>query len=161
MNATWLDAIDANGFDGWTRQMLVTEAQRTRFPGDLPPGFGFLRGAFADLGFDRLGLTRGELDAVLGAFVGAGLAVPGSACRLRLVRPVQAVVEPADGGEAATLPTHWREGVVVVGSVGTLTWIGKREPRERLTGFDPRGYADAGDGWVPMPNSGDGGDGHD
>ena len=38
---TWLDAIDANGFDEWTRTTLIIEAQRTRFPGDLPAGFGF------------------------------------------------------------------------------------------------------------------------
>jgi hypothetical protein len=28
---TWLDAIDANRFDGWTHTMLLTEDQRTLF----------------------------------------------------------------------------------------------------------------------------------
>lgn len=156
---TWIDAIDARGFGGSTRAMLVIEAQRTRFPGDLPPGFGFLRGAFVDLGFDRLGLTDGELDAVLMAFVGAGVKVSDTHFRLRFVRPVLSVVEPADGAEAATLPAHWRQSVLVVGRDGTLTRIGKRVLEERLTGFDLRGYADAGDGWVSISTSGGGGDG--
>ena len=111
---TWLDTIDARGFGGWTRMMMIREAQRTRFPGKLPPGFEFLGGGFTDLGFDRLGLEAAELDAVLLAFVGVGVAVPGTPWRLRFARPVLSVVEPADGGEAATLPGHWREGVVVV-----------------------------------------------
>ena len=111
---TWLDAIHARGFVGWTRTMMVREAQRTRFPGELPPGYEFLGGGFVDLGFDRLGLPAAELDAVLLAFVGIGVAVPGTTWRLRFVRPVLSVVEPTDGNEAATLPGHWREGVVVV-----------------------------------------------
>lgn len=116
---TWLDAIDANGFDGWTRTMMIREAQRTRFPGHLPAGFEFLRGPFVDLGFDRLGLGAAELDAVLLAFVGTGVAVPGTPCRLRFVRPVLSVVEPADVGEGTALPTGWRECVVVVAPAGT------------------------------------------
>jgi hypothetical protein len=28
---TWLDAIDANRFDGWTHTILLTEDQRTLF----------------------------------------------------------------------------------------------------------------------------------
>ena len=43
--------------------MLVAEAQRTRFPGDLPAGFEFLRGGFVDLGFETLGLAAAELDS--------------------------------------------------------------------------------------------------
>ncbi|MCU0705574.1 MAG: hypothetical protein MUF18_16490 [Fimbriiglobus sp.] len=117
---TWLAAIDANGFDGEVRTMLIREAQRTRFPGDLPPGFGFLQGPFVDLGFDRLGLEPADLDAVLLAFVGTGVRVPGTDHRLRFIRPVMSVVEPADGRECATLPYHWRQGVMrVVTSVST------------------------------------------
>ncbi len=56
---TWLDFIEARGFNGWTRTQMVREAQRTRFPGDLPAGFGFLRGPFVDLGFEKLGFRRG------------------------------------------------------------------------------------------------------
>ena len=126
---TWLDAIEARGFDGWTRTQMIREAQRTRFPGDLPPGFECLRGPFVDLGFDRLGLAAAELDAVLLAFVGIGVAVPGTPWRLRFARPVQSVVEPADGSESATLPGYWREGVSVTGLDGHSTWVENRASR--------------------------------
>ena len=111
---TWLDAIDANGFDGWTRTTLVAEAQRTRFFGDLPPGFEFLSGGFVDLGFEHLGLAAGELEAVRLAFVGIGVRVPGTDYRLRNVRPFRTLVEPASGDEPAVLPDRWRQYVVVL-----------------------------------------------
>ena len=110
---TWLDAIDANGFDGWTRTTLIIEAQRTRFPGDLPPRFEFLRGGFVDLGFEKLGLAAAELDAVRLAFVGIGVRVPASNYRLRNVSPGNSVVEPASGDEPVALPDGWRQCVVV------------------------------------------------
>src|SRR5690349_9752515 len=99
---TWLGTIEARGFGVCTRAMLVAEAQRTRFPGNPPPGFDFLHGAFVDIGFDRLGLSDMELDAVRLAFIGTGLAVPGTPFRLRCVRPVMSVVEAAGGSEDAT-----------------------------------------------------------
>lgn len=111
---TWLAAIEANGFDGEVRTMMIHEAQHTRFPGYLPAGFECLRGPFADLGFDRLGLAAADLDAVLLAFVGTGVRVPGTNFRLRCVRPVLSVVEPADGNEAAILPDDWQRGVVPI-----------------------------------------------
>ena len=110
---TWLDAIDANGFDEWTRTTLIIEAQRTRFPDDLPPGFEFLRGPFVDLGFDHLGLAAAELEAVRLAFVGVGVRVPGTDYRLRNVRPGRSLVEPASGDESVALPDGWRQCVVV------------------------------------------------
>ena len=110
---TWLAAIDANGFDGWTRATLITEAQRTRFPGDLPAGFEFLGGGFVDLGFDNLGLAPPELDAVRRAFVGIGVRVPGTDYRMRNVRPGRSLVEPASGDEPVVLPDNWRQCVVV------------------------------------------------
>lgn len=158
---TWLDAIASRDFGYWARAMLVTEAQRTRLRGDLPPGFGFLSRAFVDLGFDRLGLTDAGLDAVLRAFVGAGVVVPSTPYRLRFIRPVLSVVEPADGGEAATLPAHWSQGVLVVGRGEKFTWIGKRVPRGWLTRTALRDYEDAGEGWVPISNADGGCDGHE
>jgi hypothetical protein len=109
---TWLDAIDSNGFDEWTRMMLIIEAQRTRFPGDLPAGFEFLRGSFLDLSFENLGLAAADLEAVRLAFVGVGVRVPGTDYRLRNVRPFRSLVEPASGDESVALPDGWR-GVVV------------------------------------------------
>lgn len=94
--------------------MLVAEAQRTRFPGDLPAGFEFLRGGFVDLGFETLGLAAAELDAVRLALVGIGLRVPGTEYRLRNVRPFRSLVEPASGDESVELPDGWRQCVVVV-----------------------------------------------
>ena len=112
--ATWLDAIDSNGFDEWTRMTLVIEAQRTRFPGDLPAGFEFLGGGFLDLHFENLGLVAADLDAVRLAFVGVGVRVPGTDYRLRNVRSLRSLVEPASGDESAALPDGWRQCVVVL-----------------------------------------------
>ena len=100
--------------------MLVAEAQRTRFPGDLPAGFEFLRGGFVDLGFEKLGLAAAELDAVRLAFVGIGLRVPGTEYRLRNVRPFRSLVEPVSGDEPVTLPDGWRQCVVVIARGGAL-----------------------------------------
>ena len=94
--------------------MLIAEAQRTRFPGDLPAGFEFLRGGFVDLGFETLGLAAAELDAVRLALVGIGLRVPGTEYRLRNVRPFRSLVEQASGDESVELPDGWRQCVVVV-----------------------------------------------
>ena len=94
--------------------MLVAEAQRTRFPGDLPAGFEFLRGGFVDLDFETLGLAAAELDALRLAFIGIGLSVPGTEYRLRNVRPFRSLVEPASGDESVELPDGWRQCVVVV-----------------------------------------------
>lgn len=105
---TWLDAIDANGFNGEVRTMMIREAHRTRFPGDLPAGFAFLRGPFLHLGFDRLGLTAADLDAVLLAFIDTGVRVPGTNFRVRYVRPVLSVVELASGDEMSELSDRWR-----------------------------------------------------
>lgn len=146
---TWLAAIDARGFDGWTRALLIAEAQRTRFPGDLPEGFGFLAGAFVDLGFGNLGLAPAELDAVLIAFVGTGVVTPGTGLRLRNVHPGRSVVEPTAGGEGATLPDSWRRGVLVLGPDATFTWGGKEVPGVWAGGLGPTRYQDGGDGWVP------------
>ena len=41
--------------------------------------------------------------------------MPGTGDRLRCIRPVLSVVEPAVGIETATLPNHWRHGIAVVG----------------------------------------------
>ena len=146
---TWLDAIDANGFDEWTRMTLIIEAQRTKFPGDLPAGFEFLGGGFVDLGFENLGLAAADLDAVRLAFVGVGVRVPGTSFRLRNVRPFRTLVEPADGGGAATLPGHWREGVLAFGRDGTHCWAGSLVPPDRLSATGPRESHGPGDGRVP------------
>jgi hypothetical protein len=145
---TWLEAIEADFPDDlWTREALVNEAQRTHFIGSLPPGFEFLRGAFIDLGFENLGLPPEELARVRLAFVGGGLAVLGTSYRLRNQRPAHSLVEPANGTEKATLPAHWRQGVLVIANDHRYSWVGKRLALELLSSLDLRDYADAGDGW--------------
>lgn len=144
---TWLEAIDSNNFGPWTREMLIREGQRTHFVGSLPAGFTFLLGAIVDLGFERLGLSDPELREVRLAFIGGGVAVPGTLLRLRCFRPTQSVVEPNDGTEKATLPNYWRQGVLVLGHDEKYTWVGKRVGLNRLRVADHE-YEDAGDAWV-------------
>ena len=144
---TWLDAIEANHSDSWTREMLIQEAQRTHFIGNLPAEFAFLRGAILDLGFEKLGLPPEELAKVRRAFISSGLAVPGTSHRLRNLRPAHSLVEPTDWTEGATLPGHWREGVLVIANDDRYSWIGKRVGLEQLREVDLRDYEDAGDGW--------------
>lgn len=150
---TRLETIDANNFDPRMREMLIQEAQRTHFTGSLPDGFAFLRGAFVDLGFQHLGLDDHELRKVRLAFVGTGVAIPGRTYRLRNARSLLSVVEPADGSEQATLPVHWRQGVLVLGHDDRHNWIGKGVPGEWIAGVDLTAYADAGDGWSLLPAS--------
>jgi hypothetical protein len=145
---TWLQAIDANKFGPWTREMLIREAQRTHFVGSLPTGFEFLRGAVADLGFDKLGLADQELNELRLAFVGTGVTIPSTSYRVRCFRPAQSVVEPADGTEQATLPVHWRQGVIVLGHHERYTWLGRLVPQDQLGGLDLGNYEEDGDGWL-------------
>lgn len=145
---TWLDAINTNDFSPLVRDMLIHEAQRTHFVGSLPDEFTFLQGACVDLGFEKLGLTDQQLREVRLAFVGAGVAVPGTTYRLRNTRGLLSVVEPVDGSEQVTLPVHWRQGVLVLGQDVRYTWIGKLVRRDQLGNIDLRDYEDAGDGWV-------------
>lgn len=144
---TWLEAVEADFPDEpWTREALINEAQRTHFVGPLPPGFEFLSGAILDLGFEYLGLPPEEVARIRLAFVSHGLAVPGTSHRLRNQRPAHSLVEPADGTEEATLPSHWRQGVVVIGNDDRYSWIGNRG-LERLGKIDLSHYEDACDGW--------------
>lgn len=146
---TWLEAIEADfPDDPWTREALVNEAQRTHFIGPLPAGFEFLRGAILDLGFERLGLPPEELARVRLAFVSKGLAVPGTGHRIRNQRPAHSLVEPTDWTEQATLPGHWKEGVLVIGNDDRYRWIGRRVALEQLREVDLRDYEDTGDGWL-------------
>jgi hypothetical protein len=145
---TWLAAIEANHTDPWTREMLIREAQKTGFRGPLPPGFEFFGGGFVCLGFENLGLLPEDEWKLAVAFVAGGVAVPGTPYRLRNVRPLRSVVEPTDWTECATLPVHWRQGVLVMGWDNRYRWIGRQVGLERLGKIDLRDYEDAGDGWT-------------
>lgn len=144
---TWLEAIEANHTDPWTREMLIREAQKTSFRRPLPRGFAFLGEGFVCLGFECLGLLAEDEWSLAVAFAAGGVAVPGVPYRLRNVRPLRSVVEPTDWTERATLPAHWRQGVLVMGWDNRYRWIGRRVDLERLGKIDLRDYQDAGDGW--------------
>jgi hypothetical protein len=144
---TWLEAIGADFPDKpWLRELLIREAQKTGFGRLLPPGFEFLGGGFVCLGFENLGLPAEDEWKL--AFVASGVAVPGTPYRLRNVRPLRSVVEPTDWTERATLPVHWRQGVLVMGWDNRYRWIGRQVGMGRLGKIDLRDYEDAGDGWL-------------
>lgn len=144
---TWLEAIEANRFDEWTKEQLINEMPHTHFVGHLPPDLAFLRGAFVDLGFENLGLTPEEHRKVMLAFGGSGVKLPGMAYRLRHARPGHSVVEPVDGTEEATLPNHWRQAVSVMNNDDNFTWIGKRVRPDQVGQIDLSLYHDEGDGY--------------
>jgi hypothetical protein len=145
---TWLEAIEADFPDKpWLQEMLIREAQKTGFRRPLPPGFAFFGEGFVCLGFECLGLPIEDEWKLAVAFVASGVAVPGTAYRLRNVRPLRSVVEPTDWTERATLPVHWRQGVLVMGWDSRYSWIGRRAGLERLGKIDLSDYEDTGDGW--------------
>lgn len=145
---TWLEAIDSNGFDAWTRELMVREAQRTHFVAPIPDDLAFLRGGLATLGFDNLDLPPQEQNELLLAFVGRGVRVPGTPYRLRNWG-LRSFVELADGGEDATLPEDWRQVLLMpTPNHEGFIWIGKRVPRSLVSGVEFSRYEEVGDGWV-------------
>ena len=69
------------------REELIKWATRTRF-WQVPRELSFLHRRFVDLGFEKLGLSQADHKALLLAFVGEGVAVPGGAGHaLRLENP--------------------------------------------------------------------------
>jgi hypothetical protein len=145
---TCLEAIEADFQDKpWLKEMLIREAQKTGFRRPLPPGFEFLGEGFVCLGFENVGLPAEDERKLAVAFVAGGVAVPAAPYRLRNIRPLRSVVEPTDWTERATLPVHWKQGVLVMGWDNRYRWIGKRVALEQLREIDLRDYEDAGDGW--------------
>lgn len=116
-----------------------------------PPELAFLRGD-VDLGFENLGLNAQRQRALITAFQSDGVAVPGSAYKLRkLPNSSVAVVEPATGQEPI-LPNNWKQGVyTLTGNV--FSYIGKKVRRndQLPPNFEPANdpsYKDVGDGHV-------------
>lgn len=143
----WLPLIQEQ-FDGEILEALIREQPRTGFHFDVPPDLAFLKGGFVDLGFQYLGLPKDEEWALFLAFSDGGVAVPGTHWRLRNYSPLFSVVELADGTEAATLPWHWKEGVLIDGRERKWAWIGKRVLNR--WSFDLSGYRNVGEAWVPV-----------
>ena|SRR5947209_2261806 len=116
-----------------------------------PPELAFLRGD-VDLGFENLGLNAQQQRALISAFQSDGVAVPGTANKLRkLPNSSVAVVEPATGQEPV-LPNNWKHGVyTLTGNV--FTYVGKKVRRndQLPPNFEPANdpsYKDMGDGHV-------------
>lgn len=111
------------------RESIIREAPHTRVQGPLPPELAFLGGGpeFVDLGFENLGLPEIEKRVLYDAFVGHGVAVPGTNYKLRYTKTGITVVEPTTAGEElVTLPDFWAEAVLVVGENNRPSYVGKR-----------------------------------
>jgi hypothetical protein len=144
MVKTYLETI--SHFSEAVRESLITWSTRTRFP-QVPTELSFLRPGFVDLGFEYLGLGDEEHKALLLAFCGDGVAVPGTPYKLRFTgMAMSTVVEPANGTEPP-LPAHWKQGVLVIDAQDRRTWIGKRVRPDQVSQVDLALYKDAGDGW--------------
>jgi hypothetical protein len=145
---TWLERLEANRFDDWTKENMIKEMPHTYFLGSLPIALAFLQGRFVDLGFENLGLSAAEFRVIVLGFGGSGVGIPGTELRMRFAYP-HAVIEPVDGTETATLPTCWKEGVLVVDDQGVPTWVGKKVRPDQTAGFDLHPYQDSGEGLTP------------
>src|SRR6516164_11149576 len=80
---TWLQRVEANRFDDWTKEHMIKEMPHTFFIGYLPLALAFLQGRFVDLGFENLGLSSLEHRAIMLAFGGRGVCIPGTQLRMR------------------------------------------------------------------------------
>src|ERR1051326_227413 len=118
---TWLERLEANHFDDWTKERMIKEMPHTYFLGYLPAALAFLQGRFVDLGFENLGLSAPEYRALVLGFGGTGLCIPGTQFRMRFAYP-HAVIESVDGSETATLPACWKEGVLVIDDQAYVGW---------------------------------------
>lgn len=133
---TWLQMNLDHGFGGGIVDWLLEWAPRTHFVGPFPPGLEFLRGAWADLGFEHLGLSPDDLRRLRRAYSGWGVLVPGTSYRLRCERSMRSRIEEADGREIVTLPSHWMQGACVCDPDDRLTFLGKRHPSRHFEDFD-------------------------
>jgi hypothetical protein len=145
---TWLERVEANRFDDWTKEQMIKEMPHTYFLGYLPLALAFLQGRFVDLGFENLGLSSQEYRAIMLAFGGTGVCIPGSPLGMRFAYP-HAVIEPVDGSETATLPIWWKEGVLVTDDQGVPTWVGKKVRPDQTAGINLQKYKDSGEGFTP------------
>ena len=111
----------------------------------LPPELSFLRGD-VDLGFENLGLTSQQQQALRAAFQGDGVVVPATTYKLRqLPNSVIAVVESATGLEPV-LPDNWKQGAYTLAG-NVFTYIGKQVRPDQIGNVDLCLYRDVGEGW--------------
>jgi hypothetical protein len=136
-----------------TQQLLLrgdsTTAARVKDPSKNPPSapvsdelpkeLEFLGGHLCNLGFDKLDLPPNDIDRIYKAFAGEGVAVPGTAYKLRhSVMSMFTFVEPIEGGEVV-LPATWRQ------TVRSDKWVGKKVAADDI---DLSNYDESDDGFV-------------
>lgn len=147
LNNIYLESIAH--FDTDTQDWLLREAPHARVSSDVPPELGFLKGVFADFGFEDLGLSVEERRALERAYAGLGVVIPGTSLRLRYAsKPGVAVVEPVDGSEVASLPSNWLSVVTAYSTlVDDYTWVGDRVRPDRCPDFDHSRFTRESMGW--------------
>lgn len=142
LNDIYLESIAK--YDLATQDFLLREAPHARVTETLS-SFAFLRG-IVDFGFEDLGLPADELRALMRAYSGSGVAIPGEAddapLRLRhCSNPDRTVIEPADGSELLSLPENWLGAVSVYDAErDRFTWVGHNVRSERVGHIDRGEY---------------------
>ena len=111
------------------REEIIREAPHTQIVGEIPPGLGVLDGSFIDLGFENLGLSSVDKRAVNLAFVGRGVAMPGTGYKLRYTQTGMTAIEPDDG--VLVLPEHWMDAILVLRG-NQILYAGKLVRKEQL-----------------------------
>lgn len=125
---------------------LIREAPHTRITGHIPDELSFLNGEFVDLGFEDFDIPTEQKRALMLAFAGNGVQIPGTNWKLRHTRPGDTQIEPAEQGDVM-LPENWA-AVVVVMTGDHMTWIGKAVRPDRIGRVNLDEYQDVGDGFA-------------
>ena len=151
----WLESIEQHppAIQDWllketARTRIMNEAPYEELTIELPADYKFLGGpgCFTDLGFENLGLDQEAQFAILRAFNGDGVRIPGSPYCLRHARPGFTYIE-AGADISVSLPDHWRECVLVTRG-NDLVFVGKRVGSRQIgDNIDLSGFTDLGFGW--------------
>jgi hypothetical protein len=94
------------------KEEIIKEAPHTQIVGVIPDSLSFLRGAFVDLGFENLQISKENKAAIHKAFIGNGVSIPGTNLKFRNTGIGVTVIEPDDG--TISLPHDWFEAVLVL-----------------------------------------------
>ncbi len=148
LNKLWIEAISK--FPETVREELLKEAPHTRMAEEVPSEFKWLQPpeSFVDFGFENLTLSKADKRAVMVAFAGSGIRIPGTRYKLRHDHAGYTVIETANGSELE-LPENWKQAVVVTSNniptwIGKLVRIGDQVVDDILSRYD---YSSSADGW--------------
>ena len=147
LNNIYLESIQH--FDVDTQDWLLREAPHARVSNEVPSELAFLKGVFADFGFEDFGLSHDERRTLERAYAGHGAVIPGTSWRLRYASsPGMAVIEPVDGSEVVTLPSGWLSVVTAFSPlVDDYTWVGDKVRADRHPTFDHSKFTRESMGW--------------